>query len=205
MKRMSCEMCRTFVGPDIVEAEVDGVRMLLCRKCSKFGTKTPSKPNGVFDDSQESEVTFVKSKPGGKGPSVSHVKVKTGSSQQTSTERRRRYRDSLDSDEVLIEDYGEVIKNARKAKGYSLEQFAQMIMQQMQQPQQPDAMTIAAMAEQTKAQSDMLDSQVKAYNAETQRAKVQIDAQKAGADIALKTAQTNGTELDNVLKFAGQQ
>lgn len=84
-------------------------------------------------------------------------------------------------------------------------QQMQMIMQQMQQPQQPDAMTIAAMAEQTKAQSDMLDSQVKAYNAETQRAKVQIDAQKAGAEIALKTAQTNGTELDNVLKFAGQQ
>ena len=84
-------------------------------------------------------------------------------------------------------------------------QYIEMIIQQMQQPQQPDAMTIAAMAEKTKAQSDMLDSQVKAYNAETQRAKVQIDAQKAGADIALKTAQTNGTELDNVLKFTGQQ
>ena len=120
-------MCGTFVGPDLVEAEVDGVRMLLCWKCSKFGTNTPSKSDGVFDDSQESEVTFVKSKPGGKGPSVSHVKVKTGSSQHSSTGRKRRYRDSLDSDEVLIEDYGEVIRNARKAKGYSLEQFAQMI------------------------------------------------------------------------------
>jgi len=119
-------MCGTFAGPDLIEAEVDGVRMLVCRKCSKFGTKTPKKTEGAFDDSQESEVTFVRSKPGGKGPSVSHVKVKTGT-QQPSTAKRRKYRDSLDSDEVLIEDYGEVIKNTRKAKGYSLEQFAQMI------------------------------------------------------------------------------
>lgn len=123
---MSCEMCGAFVGPDLVESKVDNVRMLLCRECSKFGTKVSSKPQGTIDDSEESEVTFVKSNPGGKGPSVSHVKVKTGVQQQPIT-RRKRYRDSLDSDQVLVEDYGAVIKNARKAKGFSLEDFAQMI------------------------------------------------------------------------------
>lgn len=87
------------------------------------------------------------------------------------------------------------------AKTDEEKEFMQRVMQKMQQPQQPDAMTIAAMAEQTKADSDMLDSQVKAFEAETRRAKVQVDAQKAGADIALKTAQTSGTELDNVIKM----
>lgn len=123
---MSCELCGTFVGPDLVESKVDGVRMLLCRQCSKFGTKTSSKSQGMIDDSKESEVTFVKSNPSGKGPSVSHVKVKTGAQRQAPT-RRKRYRDSLDSDEVLVEEYGTVIKNARKAKGFKLEDFAQMI------------------------------------------------------------------------------
>ncbi|MHA1154695.1 MAG: multiprotein bridging factor aMBF1 [Candidatus Heimdallarchaeota archaeon] len=123
---MSCEMCGTFVGPDLVELKVDNVRMLLCRECSKFGTKASSNSHGLIDDSEESAVTFVKSNPGGKGPSVSHVKTKTGIQQQSTT-RRKRYRDSLDSDEVLVEDYGTVIKNARKAKGLSLEDFAQMI------------------------------------------------------------------------------
>ncbi len=123
---MSCEMCGAFVGPDLVESKVDNVRMLLCRECSKFGTKVSSKSQGTIDDSEETSVTFVKSNPSGKGPSVSHVNVKTGAQQQPTT-RRKRYRDSLDSDQVLVEDYGMVIKNARKAKGFSLEDFAQMI------------------------------------------------------------------------------
>ena len=125
---MSCEMCGNFAGPDLTECEVDGVNMFLCPKCKRFGDKISSKQDVFEDDSEESEVTFVRSKPGGKGPSVSHVKVKTGTS-HTPVQKSRHggRRDVLRSDQILVDDYGDVIKQARKAKGLSLEDFAQMI------------------------------------------------------------------------------
>ncbi|NHJ03426.1 MAG: TIGR00270 family protein [Candidatus Heimdallarchaeota archaeon] len=123
---MSCEMCGKFAGPDLVEAEVDGVSMFLCRQCSKFGTKPSSKKQGIHDDSTETEVTFVRSTPGEKGSSMSHIKVKTGSSLTPRTQRRP-HRDALTFSEDLIDNYGEVIKEARKSKGLSLEDFAQLI------------------------------------------------------------------------------
>ncbi|NHJ40978.1 MAG: TIGR00270 family protein [Asgard group archaeon] len=122
---MSCEMCGKFAGPDLSECEVDGVKMLLCPKCSKFGMKISDKPIHVYED--ETEVAFVKSKPGGKGPSVSHVKVSSNSISKTPQTRRKHGRDILSSSEVLIDDYGEVIKETRKSKGWSLEEFAQLI------------------------------------------------------------------------------
>jgi putative transcription factor len=118
-------MCGTFAGPDLSECEVDGVIMLVCPKCSKFGDKISDKPKHVYED--ETEVTFVKDKPGGKGPSVSHVKVKTGISDSTTRQTRRYRRDALSTDKILIDDYGELIKEARKARGWSIEQFAKMI------------------------------------------------------------------------------
>jgi len=121
---MSCELCGNFAGPDLSECEVDGVKMFVCPKCTRFGSKVSEKQQ-VFED--ESEVTFVRSSPGGKGPSVSHVKVKTGTTHTPVRPRQRSRRDILRSDKVLVDDYGEVIKEARKAKGLSLEQFAQMI------------------------------------------------------------------------------
>jgi putative transcription factor len=120
-------MCGDFAGPDLIESEVDGVNMFVCPKCRRFGTKVSDKKQVFEDDSEESEVTFVRSKPGGKGPSVSHVKVKTGTTHTPVQPRQRSRRDVLRSDSVLIDDYGEEIKQARKAKGLSLEQFAQMI------------------------------------------------------------------------------
>ncbi|MHA1504052.1 MAG: multiprotein bridging factor aMBF1 [Candidatus Heimdallarchaeota archaeon] len=125
---MSCEICGTFAGPDLVESEVDNVKMFICKKCAKFGMKTSDKKMGDSEEiREESEVTFVKSQPGGKGPSVSHVKVKTGGSISTPSRAPRRRRDDLYGNEVLVEDYGDVIKTARKARGLSLEDFAQLI------------------------------------------------------------------------------
>ncbi len=124
---MSCEMCGNFAGPDLSECEVDGVKMFVCPKCTRFGSKVSEKKQAFVDDSEESEVTFVRSSPGGKGPSVSHVKVKTGTTHTPVRPRQRSRRDILQSDRVLVDDYGEVVKQARKAKGLSLEQFAQMI------------------------------------------------------------------------------
>ncbi|NHJ84203.1 MAG: TIGR00270 family protein [Asgard group archaeon] len=121
---MSCEMCGNFAGPDLVETEIDGVRMFVCPKCAKFGTRVSDKPS--YDDTSESEYAFVRDKPGGQGTSVSRVKVQTGTQRSTASRPRPR-RDGLYTDEVLVEDYGEVIKNARMARGLSLEDFAQMI------------------------------------------------------------------------------
>lgn len=83
------------------------------------------------------------------------------------------------------------------ARGYPLEpeseeeaQYIAMKQQQMQQQammaQQNDPMMIAAMAEDKKANADLMDKQVDMFNAETDRMKVMVDAQKAGADIRLK-------------------
>ncbi|NHK30725.1 MAG: TIGR00270 family protein [Asgard group archaeon] len=124
-KKISCEMCGSFAGPDLSECDVDGVKMLVCPKCSKFGTKISDKPIHVYED--ETEVAFVKSKPGGKGPSVSHVKVSSDITPTIPQTRRRHSRDILSSDKVLIDDFGDVLKETRKSKGWSLEQFAQMI------------------------------------------------------------------------------
>lgn len=54
---------------------------------------------------------------------------------------------------------------------------ALMQAQQAQQPQQPDAMMVAAMAEQTKADADMLSQQNKQVELQIQMGKLQVDAQ----------------------------
>ena len=121
-------MCGKFAGPDLIDCEIDGARMSVCKSCAKFGTKISQKLEHAYEG-QETEVTFVRSKPDGKGPSVSHVKVKTGLPQtkQPRSNNQRRRRDVLYSDQVLIDDFGQVIKDKRKSKGWSLEDFAQMI------------------------------------------------------------------------------
>ncbi|MHA1210863.1 MAG: helix-turn-helix domain-containing protein [Candidatus Heimdallarchaeota archaeon] len=121
-------MCGNFAGPDLTEVEIDGARILVCKGCSKYGTKISNKPIHVYEDEQEeTEVTFVKSSPGGKGPSISHVKVKTGTSPARPPVRQQRRRDDLIGNLVLVDDYGTVIKDARMRRGWSLEQFAQII------------------------------------------------------------------------------
>ena len=119
-------MCGKFVGAGLVECEVDGAKMLLCPQCLKFGSKTPHK--SAQREENEEEFTFIRSKSGGKEPSVSHVKV---GSKEPSTQifptRIRKERDILTSELVLTDDFGEKIKEARIAKNWSLEKFAQMI------------------------------------------------------------------------------
>ena len=72
-------------------------------------------------------------------------------------------------------------------------QYMQMKMAQMQQQaqSQQDPMMVAAQAEQVKAQAQMMDKQVDQFNAETSRMKVMVDAEKAGADINFKQADSS--------------
>ena len=87
-----------------------------------------------------------------------------------------------------------------------------------QQGQQPDANMVLAQAEQAKAEAMMTreennrmkiaaDAQnkdkktdVDAYNAQTKRAQVEIEAEKAGADIDYKSVQSYGAHLENMAK-----
>jgi hypothetical protein len=91
-----------------------------------------------------------------------------------------------------------------------------MMVQQAQGNQQPDANMVLAQAEMTKAQADMLreqreaqkdaadvqddlaNTQIKAFEAETDRMNSQIEAQKASAEINLKRIQGFSTRIKAV-------
>lgn len=91
--------------------------------------------------------------------------------------------------------------------------------EQSQQQEQPDANTIFAMAEDKKAQAAIAKEerlaiddqnkdehndaivQINAFKAETDRMKVQIAAEEAGATISLNQAKTKGQEINNVISF----
>lgn len=67
--------------------------------------------------------------------------------------------------------------------------------------QQPDANMALAMAEMEKAKADQAKVQVDMFNAETQRMKVMLEAQKLGIDIDLKQADLTGKQIDNMQKL----
>lgn len=87
------------------------------------------------------------------------------------------------------------------------------------QEEQPDAEMVYAMAEQGKAQAAQMreqrlaqldaanvqnnqaETQIKAFTAQTDRAKVEVEAQKVGAEITYTRVKTQGQQLDNVLKL----
>jgi hypothetical protein len=73
-------------------------------------------------------------------------------------------------------------------------QYRQQQMQQQSQSQENPAMALAqaemlkGQAAQVEAESSMMSQQINAFNAETKRMQVAIDAEKAGADINIKQA-----------------
>ena len=77
-------------------------------------------------------------------------------------------------------------------------QAIQQIQQQQQQQQDPNL--LLAQAEQLKGQAEMMTAQIKQFEAATNRAKVEIEAKKAGVEINLKTVQAQGQAIDNQLK-----
>ena len=93
-----------------------------------------------------------------------------------------------------------------------------LLAQMAQKGQQPDANMVLAMAEDKKAQAQMMREQreaakdmadiqnnmaqtdIDAFNAQTSRQKVAVDAAKAGADIQVKRIDAFGKRLDNLGK-----
>jgi len=92
------------------------------------------------------------------------------------------------------------------------------MLEQAQQNQQPDANMVLAMAEQGKAQAaqmreetsrlklvtdvqnDQEQTDIDAFKAQTDRANVEVNAAKAGAEINYKNIQAFGAQLDNMAK-----
>ena len=118
-------MCGKFAGPELIEAEVDGAMMFLCPKCARFSSKV-TKSDAKSENEVKTEVTFVRNKPDGRGTVSQHVTIRTSDS-RVPIQKKRKFRDVLDTDKELVENFGQVIKNARIAQGISLEDFAQMI------------------------------------------------------------------------------
>jgi len=73
---------------------------------------------------------------------------------------------------------------------------AEMINAQTNQMQEQREMFEA----QQKAVNDAQSNEIKAFDSETKRQKVMVDAVVAGADVEKKTAETSSVELDNAQK-----
>ena len=75
-----------------------------------------------------------------------------------------------------------------------------MVQEAQQASQQPDPNMALAIAEQTKAEADVLKAQVDQFNAETKRLEVMLKAQELGITLDLKQADLTGKQLDNMRK-----
>jgi len=103
---MICELCGRDV-PHLKKVIIEGVILNVCDECAKFGKEI--KGNEIPKD--------VKYLP----PEIVRERVER--------KRRRRGRDYLDEEEVLIEDYPRVIREARERLGMTQEELAKKILE----------------------------------------------------------------------------
>jgi len=99
---MQCELCGRRVEK-LIPVRVEGVEMLVCSNCAKYGVAPKT--------SLRKERVGKKSTPRGTGG-------------------RRVYRpkrDVFDTLKTLVEDYGEVIREARIKRGMSIEELARKV------------------------------------------------------------------------------
>lgn len=78
-------------------------------------------------------------------------------------------------------------------------QYAQAL---QQQEQQPDPALLAAQAEMVKGQADQASAEVRMYDAQTKRAKVEIEASKAGVEIESLNEDVAKKRMDNMKTLA---
>ena len=78
-----------------------------------------------------------------------------------------------------------------------------MFVQQLQQQQQqPDPAMLAAQAEMVKGQADQASAEVRMYDAQTKRAKVEIEASKAGVEIESLNEDIAKKRMENMTTLA---
>jgi hypothetical protein len=108
------------------------------------------------------------------------------------------------SDGVENKDLKEYVNKRMLLNGYKQpenEEEQAILDAEANKEQQPDANMALAMAEMEKAKADQAKVQVDMFNAETQRMKVMLEAQKLGIDIDLKQADLTGKQIDNMQKL----
>lgn len=125
------------------------------------------------------------------------------------------------TDGVDMEDVREYARNKLITIGVKKPETPEeeQLLADSQQNQQPDANTLLAMAEMekakadqmnarinaqtsmAKAQNDAANTQIKQFEAETDRFETQVNAQKVGAEIDFKRADTMGKKIDNIVKL----
>ena len=103
---MICELCGKDV-PRLHKVVIEGVIMNVCDECAKFGKEI--KGNEIPKD--------VKYLP----PEVVRERLER--------KQGKRRKDYMDEEEVLIEDYPEVIRKAREKMGLTQEQLAKKILE----------------------------------------------------------------------------
>ena len=129
-------------------------------------------------------------------------------------------------DGVDMEDIRTYANNQLVISGFrepESEEEMELLMQAQNQPEQPDPAALLAMAEMLKGQAaqmreqrqamkdaadienDRTGGQIDMYNAETQRMKVQVDAQEAGASTAIKQMDSQTKRYDALTKRFGTQ
>lgn len=101
-----CEMCGRE-GPT-QRVMVEGAPMMVCSNCSRFG-----KP---IETPKRERTSYSK-----KGPAMPPPQ------QQRTRRPKTPYAPRKKAEKILIEDYGQVIQNAREALGYDRREFAQQI------------------------------------------------------------------------------
>ncbi|MBW9222386.1 TIGR00270 family protein [Methanothermococcus sp. SCGC AD-155-C09] len=101
---MQCELCGKE-DKKLTTVRIEGVEMQVCSECSKYGVipKTYSKkpkPRGI---------------------------IKTKPSNKKTTSYIRPRRDIFDNLKTIVEDYGNIIKEAREKKGMSIKDLAKKV------------------------------------------------------------------------------
>ncbi len=102
---MICELCGKDV-PRLHRVVIEGVIMNVCDDCARFGKE-------VKKGEIPKEVKYLP-------PEVVRERVERA--------KKRRYRD-IEEEEVLVEDYPELIRKARESRGWTQEDLAKRILE----------------------------------------------------------------------------
>jgi putative transcription factor len=103
---MQCELCGKETAK-LLTSRIEGVEMQVCEDCAKFGTT-------IQNYSRMPEVKGGRSRRGGEYPS-------------SSSRPKRPRKDLFDTLKIVVEDYGNIIKQAREKRGQTLKELAKQV------------------------------------------------------------------------------